>query len=76
MSLADTLILAISFYLISDQSCQVLEADCGAFGVIEAIKSPYGGRGFECVNWSSNFKVQLHPTITLVIASTSLLDDE
>jgi hypothetical protein len=52
MSLADTLILAISFYLISAKSCQVLEADCGLIGVIEAIKSPCGSRGFECVNWS------------------------
>ena len=24
---------------------------CGVFGVIEAIKSPCGSRGFECVNW-------------------------
>ena len=52
ISLADTLILAISFYLISAKSCQVLEADCGLIGVIEAIKSPCGSRGFECVNWS------------------------
>ena len=32
MSLADTLILAISFYLIPAQSFQALEADLGAIG--------------------------------------------
>ena len=52
MSLADTLILAIMFYLISAKSCQVLKADCGLIWLIEAIKSPCGSRGFECVNWS------------------------
>ena len=25
----------------------------GGYGVIKAIKSTYGGRGFECVNWSN-----------------------
>ena len=25
---------------------------CGVFGVIEAIKSLCGSRGFECVNWA------------------------
>ena len=32
---------------------------CGVFGVIEAIKSPYGGRGFECVN-----SVSSRPTLS------------
>ena len=33
MSLADTLILAISFYLISAKWCQVLKADLRVYGV-------------------------------------------
>ena len=45
---------------------------CGVFGVIEAIKSPYGGRGFECVNYrsSSNSAVKYGYMYPRLMAST------
>ena len=38
---------------------------CGVFGVIEAIKSPYGGRGFECVK-----SVSSRPTLSRLTGLT------
>ena len=46
---------------------------CGVFGVIEAIKSPYGGRGFECVNSVSSRPTLSTDTVYQTVYLTGLL---